>query len=388
MGYYRRPDLAADLATQLQGRAMFGDAQNGLFLAAPRRTGKSMFLQHDLRPALEDNHVLVIYVDLWSNQRRDPGELIAEGIALALADHQGVVARAARKARLESVTIAGTLKIDTSKIGRPDGATLPQALQALHRAAGKPVALLIDEAQHALTSEWGEAAMAALKSARDQMNTPDNVTLMLVMSGSDRDKLLRLVNSAAAPFYGSSIHQMPTLGKRYVDYVADLIGTQRPDLMPVDHAALFQAFELFGQRPQFFHAAIGEALNPLEAGDGERFEQRVLAAARRRQAQDTAQMQSDFLGLKPLEQAVLWRMLAAGRAFRPYDAESLAFYRERCPELTVSPQKVQAALDSLRDRTPALVWKSARGEYSVQDSAMHEWYQALAAQGGWPPPAA
>ena len=182
MGYYRRPDLAADLATQLQGRAMFGDAQNGLFLAAPRRTGKSMFLQHDLRPALEDNHVLVIYVDLWSNQRRDPGELIAEGIALALADHQGVVARAARKARLESVTIAGTLKIDTSKIGRPDGATLPQALQALHRAAGKPVALLIDEAQHALTSEWGEAAMAALKSARDQMNTPDNVTLMLVMS--------------------------------------------------------------------------------------------------------------------------------------------------------------------------------------------------------------
>ncbi|WP_258096684.1 hypothetical protein, partial [Klebsiella pneumoniae] len=72
----------------------------------------------------------------------------------------------------------------------------------------------------------------------------------------------------------------------------------------------------------------------------------------------------------------------------PYDAESLAFYRERCPGLTVSPQEVQAALDSLRDRTPALVWKSARGEYSVQDSAMHEWYQALAAQGGWPPPAA
>lgn len=385
MRYFNRPDLATELSAQLQGLAVFGDAQNGLFLAAPRRTGKSMFLQYDLRPALESAGVLVIYVDLWSDQRRDPGELIAEGIAHALAENQGMVARAARKARLESVTIAGTLKIDTSKVGKLDGATLPQALQALHRTTGKPVALLIDEAQHALTSESGEAAMAALKSARDQMNTPESVALMLVMSGSDRDKLLRLVNSTSAPFYGSSIHQMPTLGKSYVDHVAALIAQQRTELQPVDHMALLEAFQLFGYRPQFFHAAIGEALNPLEADNGERFEQRVLTAARRRQAQDTAQMQSDYLGLKPLERAVLWRMLAAGNKFRPYDAESLGTYREHCPGITVSPQKVQAALESLRDRTPALVWKSARGEYSVQDSAMHEWFKALSDAGGWPP---
>lgn len=385
MRYFSRPELASELATQLQGLAVFGDAQNGLFLAAPRRTGKSMFLQYDLRPALEDAGVLVIYVDLWSDQRRDPGELIAEGILHALAENQGVVARTARKARLESVTIAGTLKIDTTKVGSVDGATLPQALQALQRKSGKPIALLIDEAQHALTSESGETAMAALKSARDQMNTPEFVALMLVMSGSDRDKLLRLVNSTSAPFYGSSIHQMPTLGKSYVDHVAALIEQQRGDLKTVDHLTLLEAFQLFGYRPQFFHAAIGEALNPLEADNGEPFEQRVLAAARRRMAEDTAQMKADFLGLKPLEQAVLWRMLAAGSKFRPYDAESLASYREHCPGLTVSPQKVQAALESLRDRTPALVWKSARGEYSVQDSSMLEWFRELGERGAWPP---
>lgn len=385
MRYFSRPELAAELAAQLQGLAVFGDAQNGLFLAAPRRTGKSMFLQYDLRPALENAGVLVIYVDLWSDQRRDPGELIAEGISHALAENQGVVARTARKARLESVTIAGALKIDTSKVGSVDGATLPQALQALHKKSGKPIALLIDEAQHALTSESGETAMAALKSARDQMNTPEAIALMLVMSGSDRDKLLRLVNSTSAPFYGSSIHQMPTLGKSYVEHVAALIEQQRSELRPVDQLALLEAFQLFGNRPQFFHAAIGESLNPLEADNGERFERRVLAAARRRQAEDTAQMKSDYLGLKPLEQAVLARMLAIGSKFRPYDAESLAFYRQRCSDMTVSPQKVQAALESLRDRTPALVWKSARGEYSVQDSTMHEWFKALSERDGWPP---
>ena len=46
--------------------------------------------------------------------------------------------------------------------------------------------------------------MFALKSARDQMNMPGNAQLRLVMSGSDRDKLLRLVNTAAAPFFGAA----------------------------------------------------------------------------------------------------------------------------------------------------------------------------------------
>jgi len=46
------------------------------------------------------------------------------------------------------------------------------ALKALHAAATAPIALVIDEAQHALTSEAGENAMATLKSARDQLNRP------------------------------------------------------------------------------------------------------------------------------------------------------------------------------------------------------------------------
>ena len=33
--------------------------------------------------------------------------------------------------------------------------------------------------------------MFALKSARDQLNSPDKLRLLLVFSGSDRDKLFR-----------------------------------------------------------------------------------------------------------------------------------------------------------------------------------------------------
>jgi hypothetical protein len=382
--HFPRQALARELVAALRGQAVFGDAHNGLFLAAPRRTGKSTFLQADLKPALEAAGAVVAYVDLWADPRRDPGALIADAIARALAPRLGVVSRAARAAGLDSVTIAGALKIDVGKIGRIDGVTLPDALRALHEAARAPVALIVDEAQHALTSEAGEATMSALKSARDQLNRPGEVNLMLVMSGSDRDKLLRLVNTNGAPFYGSQISRMPPLGRDFIDHVARLITAQRPDLAPVDAALLLQAFESFGQRPQFFMEALGQALSPLSGLSGVRFEQAVLQAAKERQDADEAQMESEYLALRPLEQAVVWRLLSQGARFRPYDGEALRFYRDRVTG-RVTPQMVQRALESLRERNPALVWKSARGEYAVDDAAMHRWFEQRAREERWPP---
>jgi len=382
--HFPREALAHELVAALRGEKVFGDAHNGLFLAAPRRTGKSTFLQSDLKPALEAAGAVVAYVDLWADPRRDPGSLIADAIARALAPRLGVVSRAAKAAGLESVTIAGALKIDVSKIGEIDGVTLPDALRALHEAAKAPVALIVDEAQHALTSEAGEATMSALKSARDQLNRPGEVNLMLVMSGSDRDKLLRLVNTNGAPFYGSQISRMPPLGQDFIDHVSQLITAQRPDLAPVDGATLMQAFESFGHRPQFFMEALGQALSPLSGLQGVRFEQAVLQAAKERQLADEAQMESEYLALRPLEQAVLWRLLDQGPRFRPYDGDALRFYRERVTG-RVTPQMAQRALESLRDRNPALVWKSARGEYAVDDAAMHRWFEQRVRDGRWPP---
>jgi len=383
MLHFPRTELAQELARALQGKNLFGDSHNGLFLAAPRRTGKSTFLRQDLKPELERQGLIVVYVDLWSDQRRDPGELIANAVARALHPHLGLIAKAAKATGLESVTLAGALKIDTSRIGQIDGTTLVDALRALHAASEAPVVLIIDEAQHALTSEAGEAVMAALKSTRDQLNAPGKVDLMLVMSGSDRDKLLRLVNSNSAPFYGSQIQHMPELGDDFIAYVASLIETQRPALRPVDKAELSTAFARFGRRPQFFLTALGEALSPVSGSVG-RFEPAVSGAAEQRQRDDEAQMESGYLGLKPLERAVLWRLLEQSQRFRPYDAEALRFYQDKIGH-RVTAQKAQTALENLRQQTPPMVWKSARKEYAVDDAAMHRWYQQRVAAGTWPP---
>lgn len=383
MLHFPRTALAKELASAIQGKNLFGDAHNGLFLAAPRRTGKSTFLKEDLKPELERQGLVVVYVDLWSDQRRDPGNLISDAVGHALGMHLGMVAKTAKAAGLESISIAGAVKMGTSKIGRIDGMTLFEALRALREAAKKPVALVIDEAQHALTSEAGEAVMAALKSARDQLNAPGRVDLMLVMSGSDRDKLLRLVNSNSAPFYGSQIQKMPVLGDDFIEHVVKLIERQRPELRPADGALLAKAFERFGHRPQFFLAALGDALSPFSSSEG-RFEDATIAAADFRQQDDKAQMESEYLGLRLLERAVLWRLLEQEHRFRPYDADALRFYQEKTGQ-KVTAQKAQTALESLRQHQPPMVWKSARSEYAVDDAAMHRWYRERAAAGTWPP---
>lgn len=383
MHRFPRPELARQLADAMLGKSLFGDAHNGLFIAAPRRTGKSTFLQGDLVPELEVRGVVCVYVDLWADQRRDPGALIADAIGRAVQPHLGIVAKAAKGAGLESVGVAGWLKIDPTRIGKVEGATLADALRALHEISRKPVALIIDEAQHALTSAEGENAMSALKSARDQLNAPDHVNLMVLMSGSDRDKLLRLVNTVAAPFYGSDIRRLPELGKDFIAFVADLIEAQYPERAPIAREKLFEAFRLFGNRPQFFLEAVGRAFDPLRSTQG-RFESEIIDAARQHRLQDEAQMASEYLALRPLEQAILWRMLEQAQRFRPYDAAALRFYADKTGDAVTAAQ-AQNAIESLRQRKPALVGKSSRGEYAVEDSAMHPWYEDQVTAGGWPP---
>ena len=83
---FHRPELAARLTSALLGNDPLSSAgQSGLFLSAPRRTGKSTFLRNDLIPAIEQAGAIAIYVDLWADRTRDPGELVADAVRDTLA---------------------------------------------------------------------------------------------------------------------------------------------------------------------------------------------------------------------------------------------------------------------------------------------------------------
>ncbi|MBU2752296.1 ATP-binding protein [Acidithiobacillus thiooxidans] len=382
MKHFPRPKLAMEMIASCMGKTLFGDTHNGLFLAAPRRTGKTTFLRMDLKPALEQQGVYVIYVDLWSNLDSDPGLIIADAIGKALAKTNTAFNKITKNTRLDKVTIPG-VSLGFDHPDQADTITLTDALRAMIEAAKSPVALIIDEAQHALTSERGRNTMVALKSARDQINAPGLVQLMLIMSGSDRDKLLHLVHGNSSPFFGSQVGHMPELDQDFIAFIAQEIEAVRPDLIPVHVDTLFRAFQLFGNRPQLIMTAVTDALSPL-ADIAERFESKVMDEALLQQKRDEDEMENAFLALTPLGQAIVWRMLEMGENFRPYDAAALDFYAEKTAKKP-SIANVQKTIQILRDQNHPMIWKSAMGEYSVSDAAMHRWYLKRVKIKEWPP---
>jgi len=79
---FKRKALAEEMVRALAGETI-ADFSSGMFLAAPRRTGKSTFLKNDLIPECAVREWLPVYVDLWDDRDADPADLIGGAIAEA-----------------------------------------------------------------------------------------------------------------------------------------------------------------------------------------------------------------------------------------------------------------------------------------------------------------
>jgi hypothetical protein len=373
---FKRKALAEVLVRDLAGES-FADYSSGLFLAAPRRTGKSTFLENDLVPECRNRGWLPVYVDLWENRETDPGDLIASAIGSTLAEFEGAARKAAKKAGIEKINLLRTLSWDFTKPQLPLGTTLAKALDVLHQVSGQLVVLIVDEAQHALNSESGINTMFALKAARDHLNRgnrPDG--LRLVFTGSSRDKLANLVLKSKQPFYGASITPFPLLGQDFVAFNTDLWNSRLAASNQFNVADMEHAFQLVGRRPEMLTRLLTQVSVGL--GEASNLGELLRTGALNHQAGIWSDYESAYNDLSSLQQAVL--VVMAERAinkqtFTPFAEQTFEDVNRKL-ELTESGSKantpnVQKALDVLREKE--LIWKANRGEYALEDSAMAEW---------------
>jgi hypothetical protein len=351
---YHRPDLANRLADMLLGNDPLSAAgRSGLFLSAPRRTGKSTFLRNDLIPAVEKAGAVTIYVDLWADKTRDAAELIAEAIRDALASHTGRIARGLRA--LQRIKKAGAKG---------------EALEALHRRAGKPIVLIIDEAQHALSSEAGADTLFALKAARDALNlTAKTPQLAIVATGSARGKIADMVMRRNQAFYGASVETFPPLGEPFVEHLVTAMLSRRlpKDRMPSVHG-LMKAFQTLGSRPEDLRKAVHDALIRPEADLGDA----IVAAAQEQRGRTLRELRKQLNVLSRLQLAILKRMVKLGDGIQPFSHDSVEFYRKETGNQRVTPPSVQKALDTLVAN--GFVWRSSRGVYALDDMAVAEFF--------------
>jgi hypothetical protein len=368
--------LAEALARDLAGES-FADYSSGMFLAAPRRTGKSTFLRNDLIPECKARGWLPVYVDLWMNREIDPAELISGAIGKALGEFESAVSKAAKKAGIEKISLLRTLSWDFTKPQLPAGTTLAHALDVLHQISGQMIVLIVDEAQHALNSENGVNAMFALKAARDHLNggsTADG--LRLVFTGSSRDKLANLVLKSKQPFFGAHITPFPLLSRDFVEFVTDLwnqrlAATNQFNLEDMDYA-----FQLVGRRPEMLNKLLTEVSVGL--GEASNLGELLRTGALNHQAGIWSDYESAYNDLSPLQQAVLEVMgerTLGKQAFSPFAEKTFQDINSKLElaqaEPNASTPNVQKALEVLREKE--LVWKANRGEYALEDSTMAEW---------------
>lgn len=367
---FHRPELAARMAEQILSTQIGSAAPSGLFLAAPRRTGKSTFLREDLRPALESAGALVLYADLWADKAADPGDVVVAVVREALGAQDGLVRQVARKLGLKSVDLGGgALSFDLTPIGLGAQVSLSQALAELSGAIKRPIVLIIDEAQHAITSERGYDAMAALKAARDELNSSRHHGLRVVATGSNRDKLAMLRNSRDQAFYGAPLVKFPPLGRDFIQWFCEGVGLP----MPLDPQRVWGLFEKSGFRPEILGAAADDIrfdfdIEPQQVVD--RFDtavvERILSA--------DEQVLRVIHSLTPLQSAVLRVMAQRDEAYAPFEAETMAAYATVLKGEKVETSSVQQALTALQEK--ALVWRERRGVYALEESSLADLMRA------------
>ncbi|MBB3192169.1 ATP-binding protein [Halomonas cerina] len=370
-----RPALARQLCDALQGVGLL-DAGSGLFLAAPRRTGKTFFLTEDFLPECVARGWEPVYVDLWSDQQADPAELIRRALIGALDRHRSALETLVKRARAVRIGVLRAVFLELEGDASAES-PLVDLVDTLFRLADRPIVLVIDEAQQASVSEEGVKALHALKSARDQINNAGaDMRLFLVCTGSSRDKLAHLVLNRNQAFFGATVTPFPYLGADFARaYTAWVNALLSPDQHYTEQA-VSKAFERVGYRPEMLREA---AQGAVFADDLQELapDERLLARAERVVEARLNDILAEFDLLTPLARHLLWQMLEDGERFTPFAEASLAAYAAALGEERVGQSRVQKTLEGLREK--GLAWKPQRGIYRLEDSAR----DALQLRGSW-----
>lgn len=333
---FHRHDIAELVAQRILQPAETNAWASGVLLSAARRTGLSTFLREDLRPELERRGALVVYVDLGTDRKSDPGTMM-------------VAAARSELARMQ-------LGVD---------ACLTTALSTLASKSGKPIVFIIDEAQHAITSARGVDALFALKDARARLKG-----LRIVAASSSKDKLAMLRSSADQAFCAVPLTSLPPLDEKFIEWLCERAGLPAT----LDAAAMHELLACASFQPERLKAAA----------DSLRSEADLPAAdvARRLQHAVNEQVEADNIkrlrvlhGLNPLQSAVLCVLVARGNAYVPFEPASMQAYRRVldaiAPEaIKPNDSTVQQALIGLQAK--GLVWRAGRGVYVLDDASVGE----------------
>lgn len=338
-----------------------------LALFAPRRVGKTFFLDHDLAPAAATAGLDPVYADLWLS-RSAPLDAVNHAVEEALDDAlvpKGAVARAA-KTKVKKLGVMGaSLERGDEPARRPLPATadlrLDALVQRLRQANGKPALLILDEVQTLADAPDGEGIAATLRALLHKRRRD----VFAVLTGSSREGLARMLSTVGAPMYQfAQVMDFPPLGDAFLEALARRFRAVHPRKR-LDVDALRAAYQRLGLRPGVLRDLVksmsAEGLDDVELGM-----QRFLNDPLR-----TAEWRALLEPLAPLDRAVLG-VLAQSRP--PMAAQTLAELGRTLGERPTIG-KVRASIERLRKT--GLVHRDSARTPSIDDPLLVDYLRGL-----------
>jgi hypothetical protein len=363
--HFPRAELASQVAQMLTGSNLIGLSSDGLFIGGERRIGKTAFLINDLAPTLREQGYLVIYIDLTLVQSETTIHPIRQAFVTAKEEAKSQLKKTVKKitpAALSANVFGVGGGVNFAK--QQENLSMLEAFYALHDATKKPIALIVDEAQRAMSTKAGQDALWALKSTRDQVknNRESSAQLLLVFTGSNRAKLADMVTKKDQAFFGSTVIQMPYLGVDYIKDVCSNFNRAVPSAN-LDYKKTNQLFERLGKRPAVLWDAIQSCILSVEPMDT--FNERVQIAVDQKKKDEEELVLVQIKNLPPLAQLVLKDIANEKESAPVFSTTNIKKYAAITKKKTLNTASIQAAIEVLINAE--LVWKSTRGVYQLEE---------------------
>jgi hypothetical protein len=337
-------------------------------LFAPRRMGKSEFLERDLIPAAQQSGLLTAYINLWDAREHPRGALLG---ALARAGSQRGLSKLMGKLKAPLKKVKASAKVTglaeaslEAELAEDPKITGP-ALSELLRSFDRPdrrLLLILDEAQ-VLASPVHSDLTHSLRAGLDIRKQ----TIKVVFAGSSESSLRRMFGRATEPFYNwAPIEPFERLGTEFGTAMTRKVNQLSRYSLPERDALL--AFEALKRTPEFFRRYLQRYLSYAELGSHAALEDTVAHVF------NDSGYRALWDRLLPADKAIL-RALAQDVS----DLHSLAARKRMGEELGLGKA---APLDTPKNalrrlQKEELVVKLEYGHYRMQDEGFVEWVRQL-----------
>eukprot|EP00903_Cladosiphon_okamuranus_P000969 g967.t1 len=356
-------------------KSFVSGGSTALTLFAPRRTGKTQFLIHDLAPAAERLKCVVVYASFWQTADT-PVDTLIHAIDSAM-EKPGFWQRAQTaltglkpKIRIAPMGIGGEVDLSATprQVARKDPLlTLDDKIGQMPASPKTPVLFMLDEVQGLAAPDHG-AFVAALRTSLDKRSD----TVRTIFTGSSVDGLRAMFSNRQAPFFhfGSNI-ELPPLGEEFVRHMLKAHKTATSRDVPFDAA---MAFFLQVDRSPYMMRNVLErmALNPDYDFD-------TAAARIREELAERQGFPALWSDLNALAQAVLVQIVQGETALTSHAT------RERLGRATgegsIAPGRVSGATRTLRRKH---IIHKIDGNWVLQDADFGRYIEALMQEAGNP----